>query len=201
MGKGVWLETKGERRRVVVEASVCLREGEYGLECFLCRTGTKEHESVLHTSADAKLIHTGLLLTGAKPGSPVQYKEVGKEIVAVPPTGQPIQVTVQYEEKGKLMSAPAQDWVRNSKSKKAMREGWVFAGSHLWDNPNDDKPVYGASAEGGYICTSNVPTAMLDVPFNSPKSLENRSFEPFTEHIPPVDTKVSIILEPLSGRK
>src|SRR5262249_34773637 len=100
LGKGVWLETKGDRRRVVIEATVCLREGEYGLECLLCRTGTKEHESVLHTSADARLIHAGLLATGAKPGSPVRYKEVGKEIITVPPTGEQVKVTLEYEKDG-----------------------------------------------------------------------------------------------------
>ena len=32
----LWLETKGEKRRVLVAAAVCLREGTYGLECLLC---------------------------------------------------------------------------------------------------------------------------------------------------------------------
>src|SRR5437870_2077291 len=45
LGKNVWLETQGDRRRVIVSASVCLREGEYGLECLMCRKNTKEHES------------------------------------------------------------------------------------------------------------------------------------------------------------
>jgi len=181
-----------------VEASVCLRQGDYGLECLLCRTGTKEHESVLHTSADAKLIHAGLLATGARPGTPVQYKEVGTNFITMPPSGQPISIMLQYEENGRQVSVPAQQWVRNGKSGKAMKEDWVFAGSHLWRDPQNGHSVYGATAEGGYICTSNVPTALLDVPFNSPKSLEGRSFEPFTEHIPPLDTRVLVILEPKS---
>jgi hypothetical protein len=196
LGKGVWLETKGDKRRVVVEATVCLREGAYGLECFLCRTGTKEHESVLHTDADAKVIHAGLLAAGAIPGSPVQYKEAGKEIITIPPSGQSIRVIVEYEERGRRVRVPAQEWVRNTQSKTAMKGEWVFAGSRLWKNEQTGATVYSASAEGGYICTSNVPTALLDVPFDSPKSLEGRSFEPFTEHIPPLDTKVMIILEP-----
>jgi len=199
LGKGVWLETKGNKRRVLVEAIVCLRDGEYGLECLLCRTGTKEHESVLHTSADARIIHAGLLAAGAVPGTPVQYKEVGKEITTIPPSGQSIQVMLEYEDRGRRISVPAQEWVRNSKSKTAMREDWVFAGSRIWNNPQTGKTIYGASAEGGYICTSNVPTALLDVPFESPKSLEGRSFEPFTEHIPPLDTTVMVVLEPKLG--
>jgi hypothetical protein len=196
LGKGVWLETNKEKRRVLVEASVCLREGDYGLECLLCRTGTKEHESVLHTSADAGLIHAGLLAAGAQPGSPVQYKESGKEYIITPPSGQPISVMLQFEENGRRISVPAQEWVRNGKSGKPMKDDWVFAGSRLWRDSQTGHSVYGATAEGGYICTSNVPTALLDLPFNSPKSLEGRSFEPFTEHIPPLDTQVLLMLEP-----
>src|SRR5262249_42398224 len=37
LGQNVWLETVGDRRRVVVGAEVCLREGQYALECLLCR--------------------------------------------------------------------------------------------------------------------------------------------------------------------
>src|SRR5438094_8893789 len=44
LGRNVWLESKGKERRVVVESAICLREGSYGLECLLCRRGTKEHE-------------------------------------------------------------------------------------------------------------------------------------------------------------
>jgi len=129
----------------------------------------------------------------------VQYKEISKEIVTIPPSGQSIQVTLEYENGNRRISVPAQEWVQNCKSKTAMKEDWVFAGSRLWNNPQTGKTIYGASAEGGYICTSNVPTALLDVPFDSPKSLEGRSFEPFTEHIPPLDTRVMVVLEPKFG--
>src|SRR5262249_5607116 len=64
-GRGVWLESEGDKRRVRVRAWVCLRQGRYGLECLLCRRHTKEHESVLATAADASLIHAGLLATKA----------------------------------------------------------------------------------------------------------------------------------------
>jgi hypothetical protein len=128
----------------------------------------------------------------------VQYKEVGKQFITVPPTGEPISVSLRYEDNGRQKSVPAQEWVRNGKSEMAMKEDWVFAGSYSWRDAPSGRSVYGATAEGGYICTSNVPTALLDVPFNSPKSLEGRSFEPFTEHIPPLETRVLVVLEPKS---
>src|SRR4051812_20802012 len=49
--KTLFFETlPGGKRRVVVMAEVCLREG--ALEVFLCRNQTKEHEAILHAEFD-----------------------------------------------------------------------------------------------------------------------------------------------------
>lgn len=199
MGRNVWFETEGNHRRVLVGATVCLREG--GLECLLCRTRTKEHESILATDADAQVIHAGLLAAGAKPGSPVRYVEKKGEIVIVPPTGSPIKIFVQYEDTGRLVTVPAQDWIVNAKTKKNLDDEWVFAGSQLLPNPADEdkKPIYAASSDGSYICIYNMPYAMLDLPVNNPnKDPEIREIQPQTERIPPLGTKVTLILEPQS---
>lgn len=197
LGKSVWFETEGDRRRVLVAATVCLREG--GLECFLCRTQTKEYESILATDADAQVIHAGLLAAGAKPGSPVQYVEKKGEVVIVPPTGSRIKIAVQYEDKGKLVTVPAQQWILNAKTKKDLEDEWVFAGSRLLSHPEDEnkKPVYAATSDGSYICVYNMPYAMLDLPVNNPnKDPEIRELQPHTDRIPPLQTKVMLILEP-----
>lgn len=200
LGPHVYFERvpEGDVRRVYVEAAVCLREGEYGLEFLLCRKATKEHESVLHTEADARVIHLGLQATGATPGSPVKFEPEFQS-----PTGTPIKITARYLEKGKLITRPAQDWVRNTKTKKALAEDWVFAGSVFFTDPEEPKkqPIYLATAEGSYVSVANVPTAMLDLPINSPKQLEGRAFAPFTERIPPVETKVVLVLEPVRKDK
>src|SRR4051812_48236590 len=59
VGKNVALEVQGERRRVLVQAYVCLRQGQ--LEQFLTRKRTKEHEAVLAADVDARDIHTALI--------------------------------------------------------------------------------------------------------------------------------------------
>jgi hypothetical protein len=198
LGKGVWLETAGERRRVRVDAAVCLREGEYGLECLLCREYRKEHESILKTAANAQVIHAGLLACGAEPGHPVRF---GAEVQS--PTGTPIKVTLEYEDQGKLVTVPAKDWVQVQGTKESLKDDWVFAGSVLFPNPEgDDKPrEYAATNEGGYIAVTNLPTAMLDLPIRSAKNPDERSFTFYTERIPPVGTKVSVLLEPAPGAK
>jgi hypothetical protein len=190
----IWLEQEGEDRRVVVvEAKVCLRSGEYGLECLLCKRGTKEHESILTTPANAQFIHAALLAAGAQPGSPVQFEPEFKS-----PTGTPIKISLRYQKKGETVTVPARKWIRYTKTKKELDHDWVFTGSILWKDPDDkDKPaMYLANVEGGYIATSNVASAMLDLPVNSPKALEQRAFEPNTELIPDLETRVEILLEP-----
>jgi hypothetical protein len=198
LGKNVWIETEGDKRRIVVNAEVCLREGQYGLECLLCRQATKEHESILAMDADARVIHLGLIAAKATPGSPVKF-----DPKFVAPSGTTIKVTLQYEKNGKTVRVPAQQWVRNGKTKKDLEYDWVFAGSLFYKNPLDPEApeTYGAAAEGSAICLTNVPTAMLDLPILSPKGLEDRSYEPNTERIPALGTKVEVILEPVLEKK
>src|SRR5438034_5550667 len=59
LGKNVFLEVQGDKRRVLVEAKVCLRTGQ--LEQFLTRKGTKEHEAILAADVDARDIHAALV--------------------------------------------------------------------------------------------------------------------------------------------
>ena len=198
IGSNVSLEVRGKRRRVLINAYVCLREGQ--LEQLMCRRGTKEHEAILAADCDARDIATGLLATGAKAGTPVKYSEDGKE--TIPPTGQRIKVTLQYRDKGKLVTVPAQQWVRDAKTRQDLQGDWVFTGSQLYPNPEgDDKPPTFAANSGDVICVSNFNGALLDLPINSPKKYGELVFEANTERIPPHDTKVTIILEPIPEDK
>src|SRR5207248_822796 len=72
VGKNVFMEIDGDKRRVLVHAVVCRRVDQ--LEQFLCKKMTKEHESILAADVDAQLIHTALLAAGAEAGSPVKFQ-------------------------------------------------------------------------------------------------------------------------------
>lgn len=188
-GKNVWLETRGSERRVILESRVCLREGM--LELLLCRQQTKEHESILSAEIDARMVHAALLAAGALPGAPVRYQPDFK-----PASGTRIRVTLEYKDRGKTVTIPAQRWVLNSATKKELAHDWVFAGSQFVPSLEDkDKTYYLAQATGDVICISNFDSAMLDLPINSPKDNNELAFEAHTELIPPLETKVTVILE------
>jgi len=199
IGKNVWLLVDGDKRQVMVQAEVCLREGM--LEHLMCRQRTKEHEAVLSADVDARDIHKGLILAKATPGKTVQFKEDG---TVVPPTGTPIKVTLTYKDKdkNKTVTVPGRDWIRDFKTKKSLDVDWVFAGSQLLENPLEkDKPPLYAANGGDVICVSNFEGAMLDLPVNSSKNNAELEFEAFTERIPPIGTAVTLILEPILEKK
>ena len=68
-------------------------------------------------------------------------------------------------------------------------------------NLEDGKPDYYLANDGDVICVANFESALLDLPFNSSKADAERSFIAFTERIPPKDTKVTLLLEPVLPKK
>jgi hypothetical protein len=191
----VSLEVQGDRRRVLVSGEVCLRKGP--LEVFLCRKGTKEHESIVSADVDARSIHTALVTAKAEPGSPVRFEPRYR-----PARGSVIKVSVEYNRRGRKVTVPAQSWVRDGRTGKPMQVDWVFAGSHLVSNPLDRNgpKIYLANEEGAIISVSNFESSVLDLPVKSSKDDAELSYEAFTEHIPPEGTKVVVVLEPVKNQ-
>jgi hypothetical protein len=188
----VWLDA--QRGAVLVDGQISLRRGM--LEMFACIRNTKEHESVVTADTQAFLVHAGLLRLGAEPGHPAQFVPEFK-----PPVGTEIDVTVEWrDEKGKLQTARAQDWIRDLKTGKAMTYPFVFAGSRFWIDEETKKQYY--QAEGGdFICVSNFGTAALDIPVESSQSNDALMFEALTERIPALGTPVRMVLKPVLTKK
>jgi hypothetical protein len=195
MAPDLFFETQGDKRRVVVIANVCLRDSRYLLEGLLTRKGTKEHEYILSIDMDPDKIHTLLLAAGAKPGAPVTFDPKYS-----PACGSVIKVTLRYLKDGKLVSIPAQEWIRDAKTKKDLKQDWVFGGSRFVPDINDPKKSYYLANGGDIVCVANMESAMLDLPVPSARGLEDRSFEAHTARIPPLDTRVELIFEPVPDK-
>lgn len=200
--KSLYLEKKPDgTRRVLVAAQVCLREGP--LEVFLCKARTKEHEAIVRADMDAKFIHAALIAAGAKPGTPVQFVNptTGKEEYK-PASGAKVAVSVHYKKDGKLHTHAAQEWVQDIKTKKPMGHQWVFAGSRFVKIPDrpDDAEYYCAN-NGDVIGISNSVDSTLDLPVEVSRDDASLAFQANTEKIPPLGSKVWVILEPEAGKK
>ncbi|MCS6976662.1 MAG: YdjY domain-containing protein [Gemmatales bacterium] len=196
LGPNLALGVAGDRRWVEIQATVCLTAGY--LEHLLSRDEAgKQHESILSTSIDASHIHAALIAAGAKPGKPVQFLNEKGEPEFRPPSGDRIRITLHYRDKdGKIVSVPAQRWVRNVKTKKELDQDWVFAGSFFFQPEGVEKPIYAAN-DGRVITTANFPSALLDLPMRSEEGdpQAGLEFEANTELIPPRDTPVTVVLE------
>jgi hypothetical protein len=187
--------------RIGLVTEVCLREGP--LEVFLCKRGTKEHESITRADLDGKFIHAALEAAGARPGKPTRFVDPRtNEQDYKPATGTKIKVAVHYKKDGKLHTHPAQEWIWNNKTKKPIEADWVFAGSMLIKDPDrpNDPPFYGANS-GEFISVSNFPYSMLELPVEITKDDANLFYEAKTERIPPLFSKVWVILAPVIEKK
>jgi hypothetical protein len=182
-----WIDTK--RKAVVIDGKVCLREGQ--LEMFACPKGTKEHESVIALDCLPEEVHAGLLRVGAKSGKPVKFDPKYE-----PATGDIIDVYVLWkDEAGEKHQVRAQEWIQHAKTEKAMPFDFVFAGSGFWKDEETGKEHYQANG-GDFICVSNFPTAMLDLPVVSSQANADLLFHAFTTNIPPKGTAVRVVLAP-----
>jgi hypothetical protein len=200
--KGLVIEVFPDKktRRVLIETEVCLREG--ALEIFMCKKGTKEHESILRCDLDALKIHELLILAGAEPGKPTQFvNPKTEEAEFKPATGTKINVSVHYTKGGKTFTHPAQEWTWDGKKKAIMPYGWVFAGSLVIVDPCNKENKFYAANSGDVIAISNFPYSMLEVPAEISKDDANLVYEARTEKIPPLGSKVWVILEPVIAKK
>lgn len=181
----VWIDAGG--KRVIVGGEIAVDRGP--IEYFACPHGTKEHESIVSTRSTARIVHVALLAIGLMPGKPVSFDP---DYVAA--TGPAVRVTMRWnDEAGAVRELPAQEWVRDNRTGKPMREQWVFAGSAFWTDPSDGREYYQADG-GDLVCLSNFPTAMLDLPIESSQSNEALLFEAFEGRVPRKGTAVEMIL-------
>ena len=187
----IWIDMKS--KKVMLAGQICLRQG--ALEVFACPRRTKEHESIISVNATALELHTCLIAIGADPGKPVQWSPD-----YVPATGPEINIEVIWTESTKQVTRNAKQLVRNFETKKELDRNWVFGGSQFYVNPQDGSKVYYGDT-GEMICLSNFSTATLDLPVESSGSNEMLLFEANTEKLPPLGTKVYLVLTEIKQKK
>ena len=191
-----------DRRRVVLDARVCLRSG--GLEFFLCYRGTKEHESILATKAAPSAVHAALLALGLTPGKYARWFPAADGLPEryIPPRGAGLSILLRWkDDKGRVRQADAADWLAvtgRGKRKVNPPKTWIFVGSDLLEDNR-----YEADINGEIVSVANFAASVIDVPFessdsNAPHGGENMlSFDANTGAIPPLQTPVEVILAPL----
>jgi hypothetical protein len=187
MAKDLWFDPAG--RRLVIRARVAITEGP--LEHLLCSKGSKDHESTLTTEAPPRLIHAGLILTGAEPGHPIRFDKKFE-----PPAGTAIAIDLEWTAPdGTTKRSDARGWIKDVKTGEVLTTDWVFAGSELFEDPKTKEKVYAAD-DGDLITVANFPSSILDLPFRSSANDADRGFVSHTAAMPPRGTGVTMYLKP-----
>ena len=161
----VWIDPV--QKQVVFLAETC--QADYPLE-FFATLRDRGYEACVVMDVKPSLVHAALLAVGAKSGTPVRF-----EPTYAPPTGTEVRIEVRWKDKdGKVQKTPAQNWIRNVKTKKPMDVNWVFAGGIFRKDPDTHRERYLADS-GDFIAVLNLPTATLDIPVES-ASASTRGF-------------------------
>jgi len=190
-GKLPHVQVDVKKRQVRVEGESLAVDAP--LEFFCCKTGTNEHESVIHSPVKPSHLHLALLMVGLEPGSPVQYSEAAKKWL--PPHGPPLQISIEYERNGELVSVPAYRWMRDIRTKKPMPAmTWIFAGSRVMEDGN-----YAADVTGYLVSVVNFDLTVIDIPDLASNSNESLMWERNPDLMPPAGTKVTMVIEPAGG--
>ena len=125
------------------------------LEVICCTPDTREHEALVVTAVPPSSIHAALLAVGSRPGTPGSWRQEGKAIIAVPPTGDRVRVTfLTTGADGSTRAHDPAEWIIQKGTGRTLREvlpetGWVFAGSRLREFRG--REVYDADGAGQLI--------------------------------------------------
>jgi hypothetical protein len=181
-------------RQVWLDAEVCLRQGV--LEFLMVGWQTKTHESILHTRAKASDLHLALLMLALTPGKPARWSGEDEDARFLPPAGAGLKITLTWKDaKGRPQQADAGTWLRGAGDKQFdPPKEWIFVGSEVLPDGR-----YWAELEGEIISVTNFASAVIDVPFRSSNADAEREIYADTRAIPPLGTKVRVIVTPLSG--
>ncbi len=183
------------RREVIVRGEVC--DPSYVLEFLLSKWNTKEYESLLRTRVCGADLHAALLMLGLTSGIPARWSQKGESVEFVPPRGARLRISLRWKDKGGQHESDAGQWLANPEGKsRTPPETWIFVGPDVLP---DGAYWADATGEGGMVSRGNVPSAVIDVPFESGASMESRQFVPNKKTIPAPGTPVEIVIAPLPG--
>jgi hypothetical protein len=188
VGKLPHVEFDTKNKQVRVECEMLAVDAP--LEFFCCVKGTNDYEAMIRSQVKPSDLHLAMLAIGLKPGQPLQYSEATKRWI--PPQGPPLQITMEYEKDGKVVSVPGWKWMRDAKTKKtAPAFTWVFTGSRVMP---DGK--YAADVTGYLISIVNFDLTVIDIPLLASSSNDLLEWERNPDITPPAGTKVTMVIEP-----
>ncbi|TVQ31075.1 MAG: hypothetical protein EA376_10845 [Phycisphaeraceae bacterium] len=168
------------------------------LELIACIPDTKEHEVLVMTQALPSHVHAALLMIDLEPGAPGAWEWRNGELIAHPPTGDPVRVELVYTDaRGRERVEPAWSWVSNLETGETFPAGdWVFAGSRIVEHMG--REFYDADGTGTLIGLTTFGSETIAWPemISHEAAIEEPVWIADPEKTPALDTPVTIRLTP-----
>lgn len=186
---------------VDVAGAVCLDDG--ALELAVTLAGGKEHEAVFTIKARPRNVHLALIMVGAEPGKPGRWVyDKNRNPQPIDPTGSKVAISVVIEKDGKPVELPISAFIRHTKTKKALPNNvFVFAGSTVFKDPTNQKPVYMADQTGDIVTLVSFQGELLAIPTAASDANDQLVWEVNPDNTPDVGTAVTIRLRPVKDDK
>jgi hypothetical protein len=174
-----------------VEFDGTFLRGDYPLELLVTIGTMRDYESLITTPCKASHLHFALLALGLKP-IVRDKKDPGR----ITRQGDRVQVLLRYKEKGKVVTRPPHELIRDVKEKKPLSKlPWIFYGSMWYPTGTDkNKLDYLGDAEGAVIGLLGEARCVIDVRQNV--SLKYGMLEIAPDETPAKGTKVTVVIRP-----
>lgn len=156
------------------------------LEYLVVRKGGKTHESLLRTEVDPATLQVALLLIGLEGTD----RPLARQGAAEAPRGNPVQITVSYQQDKKIVPLPAENWITKKTGGAVSpdeRLSWIFTGSLIRNE------VFLASVEGSIIALYHDPVALIDNA--SPGGESDKVWFVKEGAVPPAGTPVTVTIQ------
>jgi len=188
-------------REIRFPAAVNMVEGP--LEFLLVHVRGKVHESLFSTEVSPTHLNLAFTLLRYTPSpelyatdSPPEHEAGSKfpEVAADVKAAARVNIKVEWSDKGEVKSFPVNDWVLHTTTAKAMPAGpWVYGGSEF------SAGRFQAESTGDMIAIFLSSAALLNYPGQDDR--DDDVWTPFTKRVPPIGTKVTLVISPNSPVK
>ncbi len=171
-----------KNKTISFPATVNMAEGT--VEYALVHVTGKVHESVLRTEVAPYQVHLArLLLAPSSTNAPAAPAKTPIEL-----QGPPVDISVEWQDSGKLMRLPLEDLVLNILTKTRLTRGeWIYNGSQVVQG------TFLAEQEGSIISVIADPNALINNP--RPGREDDEIWQANKALVPPVGTGVRVIVE------
>jgi hypothetical protein len=186
------------QKAVELEGRIACRQGF--LEQLVCRQGTRDHESLIVTTAPASAVHAALLAAGLQAGTPGSWSvDRSGALQLIQPQGETVQVLVRWVDATGERTQPLAQWMVNTRADPGQpAPAFVFAGSRF-RRMADGSERYAADDSGsivGLVTFGDEVVAMRTV-IPDKVDVAPAAWKARTDDIPPEGSVVTVIFRAL----